>query len=134
MLSIDPEKVFFILVKARQFDGKVAPDAPSPASDAADDQDMEVLQDYAEDATEQELQDAIAGLSDEELNEVLALAWIGRGDFDAEQWGDAVAEAEQIGNREEARALLDMPLVSEYLEEGLAALGYDPTAEAEGHL
>ncbi len=123
-LSISPEKVCFIVVKAREFDVKVVPVEPDPGSNPADDGEREVLEDYPDDATRAELYGAIDGLNDDEIVDLVALAWLGRGDFSAAQWEEARVMARQRHRRHSARYLMGMPLLGDYLEEGLTALGY----------
>ena len=43
-LNIDPGKVCFIILKAREFDAKVDPVEPDPGSNAADDGERAVLE------------------------------------------------------------------------------------------
>jgi Protein of unknown function (DUF3775) len=47
--------------------------------------------DYANDPTLDELKSFLEAQSDDEPRELLALAWVGRGDFGAEEWPDALA-------------------------------------------
>ena len=54
-LNISPEKIGFIIIKAREFDVKVAPAEPDPGSNPSDDDESEVLEDYPDDATLEEL-------------------------------------------------------------------------------
>ncbi len=87
-LTINPDKVCFVIAKAREIDVKVAPEELSDDSD-----DMErILEDYADDATFQELKDFLDAQSDDALRELLALTWIGRGDYTAEEWQDTMKE------------------------------------------
>ena len=55
---------------------------------------------------------------------VLALAWVGRGTYDASEWDDAFAEASDLDPDERIDELMDMPLLAAYLEAGLAAFDY----------
>ena len=50
-LSVSLDKLDFIIIKAREFDAKVDPVEPDPGSDPADDEEREVLEDYADDPT-----------------------------------------------------------------------------------
>ncbi len=76
-----------------------------------------------QDLTEEELRELINDLNVDEAAELVALAWIGRGDYDAREWAEAVAEARRRGNRKTAKYLLGMPMLADYLEEGLEAIG-----------
>ncbi len=123
-ISIDPEQVCFIIVKARELDAKVAPDDPDSGSNAADDGEVDILEDFADDPTLQELTEAIEALNADQHIELVAMMWLGRGDFDVEEWDEALAEAASNAERSTASYLAGTPLVGDYLEEGYTALGY----------
>jgi len=53
----------------------------------------------------------------------VTLAWLGRGDGGIDEWDDLRAEAARVHNRRTASYLLGIPLLSDYLEEGLSQLG-----------
>lgn len=124
MLAISLEKLAFIIAKAREFDAEVPidPDAAT-GSDPPDDDERQVLLDTPDNPTEQELRDAIEGLNIDERDELLALMWLGRGDFDAASWPDALRQARDTRTASEADYLLGTPLLGDYLEEGVSALG-----------
>ena len=100
----------------------VDPDAAS-GSDGPDDGEREVLLDTPDNLTEQELRDAIDGLSIVERQEVLALMWLGRGDYDAENWPEALQQAGETMTANFTDYLLGTPLLGDYLEEGAVAPG-----------
>ena len=124
MLEISLETLAFIITKAREFDVEVPadPDAAT-GSDPADDDEREVLLDTPDNPTEQELQDAIDGLGVVERQELLALMWLGRGDYDPGNWREALRQAEQTADANLTNYLVGTPLLGDYLEEGAAALG-----------
>jgi hypothetical protein len=124
MLAIPLERLAYIIAKAREFDAEVPvePDAAT-GSDGPDDDEREVLLDTPDNPTEQELRDAIDGLGPPEQQEVLALTWLGRGDYDAESWVEALREAQQNSLASVTDYLVGTPLLGDYLEEGAAALG-----------
>ena len=123
-LTIRPETAFYIVEKAREFDVKVAPSAPDPGSNPADDASRVILEDRADDPTYQELVDALDGLNEDEAIDMVALAWLGRGDFAKENWADARATARDRGETSVATYLTGIPLLADYLEEALSQLGY----------
>ena len=123
-MNVNPDKVCFIIAKAREFDAKVEPVEPEPGSNPADDEDREILADYADDPTLEELRTAIDSLDDEELIDVIALAWVGRGDFERDEWANARELAQERHRHHSADYLVGMPALGDYLEEGLAELGY----------
>ena len=124
-LSISSEKVCFIVAKAREFDAKDLVTVPDEASNPSDDRMIEVLEDRPnEDAVLQELRSLIGAMSEDEQIDLVALAWLGRGDAGAEGWQELRSEAARANNRRTASYLLAMPLLPNYLEDGLAELGF----------
>ncbi len=124
MDSLSAEKVCYIIAKAKEFDVKVEPVAPDPGHNPADDDELDVLEDFAADPTFDELTSAIRELNSDEQIELVALTWIGRGSFTGKQWLEAVAEARDARNDRTAEYLTGIPLLGDYLEEGLTAMGY----------
>ena len=124
MLAIPLERLAFIVAKAREFDAEVPiePDAAT-GSDGPDDDEREVLLDTPDNPTEQELRDAIDGLGPPEHHELLALMWLGRGDYDADSWPDALREAADSTIANVTDYLVGTPLLADYLEEAASALG-----------
>jgi hypothetical protein len=122
MLTIPLEKLAYIIEKAREFDAEVPSDAEE-GSNAADDDEREILLDTPDNPTTQELRDAIDGLNIDEREELLALVWLGRGDYNAENWSEALQQARQTRTATETAYLLGTPLLADYLEEGVSALG-----------
>lgn len=123
-LAISPEKVCFIIVKAREFDAKDEVTEPDPASNPSDDDAIEVLEDHGDDPVRQELTGFIGALTQDEQIDLVALAWLGRDDYDASDWPDVREQAAQAYNRRTAAYLLGIPLLGDFLEEGLSQLGY----------
>jgi hypothetical protein len=118
-LTINPEKVCFVIAKAREVNVKVAPEELADDGD-----DMErILEDYADDATLQELKAFLDVQSDDVLRELLALTWIGRGDYATEEWRSVMADIKDVREQHTADYLLGTPLLADYLEEGLSQFG-----------
>jgi hypothetical protein len=124
MLTTPLEKLAYIIAKAREFDVEVPPVDEDSGSNPSDDAEWDVLQDSAENPAYQELVDAIGGLGEPERIELLALTWLGRGDYTKEEWREALAEARRSYDEKETRYLIGTPLLADFLEEGLSQLGY----------
>lgn len=120
-LNISLETVCFIIVKAREFDEKVEPDDPDPGSNPSDDKDVSVLQDFDDDPTLQELTSTIEALNEDAQDDLLALTWLGRGDFDS--WEEATRAVADTRDKHVSTYLLGTPMLGDYLEEGLSKLG-----------
>lgn len=123
-LSISPETICYIIVKARSRDAKDAVTDPDPGSDGPDDGMRAVLEDHPDDPVDEELACAITALNEDQQIDLVTLAWLGRGDQDISTWDALRAEAAASREVSTARYLLGMPLVGDYLEEGLTRLGY----------
>jgi hypothetical protein len=121
-LEVDSTKVSEIIQKARMFDVKEELSDPESGSNPTDDDMRDILEDSADDPTLQELLEMIRSLDEDEQIHLVALAWVGRGTFDAAEWKNAVMEARAAHNTHTAEYLVGLPLLGDYLEEGLAAL------------
>lgn len=130
-LNIPTDKIAFIIVKAREFDAKEADSDPDSGSNPTDDGGADVLEDKQGDQARRELITAINDLNEDEQIELVALAWLGRGTFDISEWQDALSTARSEHNRRTAHYLLSLPMLGDYLEEGLAAFGESISDETE---
>jgi hypothetical protein len=120
-LEISPTKVGFVIVRAREYDAKVG---AWDDGDTSDHDAESILEDFKDDSTVIELREFIRDLNIDEQVSLVALAWIGRGSFSADELEDALETARAEHNKRTAEYLLGIPLLSDYLEEGLSALGY----------
>jgi hypothetical protein len=127
-----------LILRAKELEAQVPAQDPDEDPDDVDDFDDEggealsVLEDELNDGVEEEVQAVLDDLADDQLAEVVALAWVGRGTYDATEWEDAFAEASDLNNRERMDELMDMPLLAGYLEAGLAA--FDFSCEGVGQV
>jgi hypothetical protein len=94
-----------------------------PGSNPSDDKAIDVLSDYPDDPTYAELKSFLDDLNRDEFVDLLALVWMGRGDYTPKEWNEVVKEARQILDKKAPEYLLGIPLLADYLEEGLNALG-----------
>jgi len=122
-LTISPEKVCFIIMKAREFDAKDEVSEPDPGSNPSDDKDAAVLEDHSDDPVVEELRSLINSLSEDEQIDLVALTWLGRDDYRARDWPTVREEAARAHNERTADYLLGTPLLGDFLEEGLSLLG-----------
>lgn len=130
------ETICRIIVLAQEWDAQV----PATESDdidenetmTADDDPYDVMIDEKNEAVEAELQAIFDDLAEDQLAEVLALAWVGRGTFDASDWSDAIEAANDGESDDVVDQLMDMPMLAAYLEAGLAA--FDLSCDGVGQL
>jgi hypothetical protein len=133
MLEISPRKVGHIIIRAREYDAKVGTWEDSSATADEGDSDA-ILEDFSDDATRSELQEFIAGLNEDEQASLVALVWIGRGSYGPDELGEAIEMAKAERTNPTENYLMGMPLLADYLEEGLDKLGYSIEDAEEGLL
>jgi hypothetical protein len=117
--EINPDKVCFIIIKARELEAEDE-GVDADASNPTDDEFVSILSERGYGPTRRELVAYIEALDDDEKAELVALAWTGRGDYSAREWRAAVAEARSRRERATSTYLLGIPLLGDYLEDGLA--------------
>jgi hypothetical protein len=120
-LTISPEKVFFIVAKARRSESKAA--ESDLVTDLSDDDASYGLADRSKETDRSELSGFIRGLNVDEQIDLVALMWLGRGDGDLDNWGDLRAEAARAHNNRTASYLIGTPMLADYLEEALSQFG-----------
>jgi hypothetical protein len=121
-----------LIIRAREAEAQVSAIETDDEEDPTDsDDEFAVLEDEANEAVEEEITALLDDLADDQIAEILALAWVGRGTYDASEWEDALAEAND-SNEDPASQLLDMPMLAGYLEGGLAA--FDLSCDGVGQV
>lgn len=137
-LSIAPETACFLIARLREYDALDM--APEPAEDASplDQEDIEEVQEqgnaYKADPLYQELASFIGDLSVDEKVDLVTLMWLGRDSLSVADWPDLRRDAEDAHNARTLSYLLGTPMAADYLQEGLAALGFSCEDAAEERL
>jgi hypothetical protein len=124
MLNLNSDIIRFIIERAHVFQAKEGVVIPDPTDSPSDDWALQALANHGDDHTYQELRNTINDLDPDQQVHLVALMWVGRGDFTEDEWDDAVAQARDGWNRRTAEYLIATPQIADYLEEGLALLGY----------
>jgi len=119
-LNLPLDQISFIILKAREYDVKEADTDPEEGSNPIDDGQTDVLADDHDDPVREELLGAIRALNEEERIRLVALVWLGRGTYSKEEWKEAIETAHTEHSRRAADYLLSLPLLGDYLEDGLA--------------
>ena len=119
-LSISPEKLVFIISKARQSD--IESDEPDLISDLTDDDGVQG-RGAGKGTDRSELSGFIRGLNVDEQIDLVALMWLGRGDGDIDNWRQLHTQAAQAHNNRTASYLIGTPMLSDLLEEAMSAFG-----------
>lgn len=119
-LTVALESVCRIILRAREYEALIPDSDPDEGSNGVDDGMVDAIEDDGDNPAEAELRAYIDDLAEDEQAEVIALALVGRGTFDATEWSDAIeAATEEIDAA--ADWILGQPTFSTDLEAGLAA-------------
>jgi len=118
-LDISPEKVAWVIVRAREYEAKVQPF--NADQETAAEEHSGILEDRHFNPTLREMVGFIRALNVDEQANLVALTWVGRGTYDADQWSEALNRARE--NTTAEQYLLRTPLLAEHLEAGLEAAG-----------
>lgn len=127
-LELSASQIAFIVLHARAYDVQVDAVIEDDGSDDPDDRAIGVLNSAADNPMAAELRGAIGALSEEAKAELVALAWIGRGDLD--DWEEAKTTArDRASEGPTARYLMGMPMLGDLIEEGADKIGLSLAAE-----
>ncbi|MET3794142.1 DUF3775 domain-containing protein [Aquamicrobium terrae] len=129
-LSIGPDTVRMLILKAKALSAGMRDDFDAGSEHEiefdGESRDLQhhhgLAEEETEDLTEREFRALISDLNVDEAAELIALAWIGRGDFDASEWDEALTAAKQRPLRQTARYLLGLPQLADWLEQGLESV------------
>ncbi|SIS87070.1 DUF3775 domain-containing protein [Phaeovulum vinaykumarii] len=106
MLPISPAKVAHVIIRARQFDAG-----------------MGAFEGGGSRAAGAELAAFVKGLNEEEKAALVAVFWIGRGTYGPDELAEAIETARAEASTPTEDYLMGVPLLADYLEDGLEALG-----------
>jgi hypothetical protein len=95
----------------------------TPILVADNDDELEVDEEEGGDEEEGEFEDVLEGLTSDELAELLSLAMIGDGE--KSDWDSALKAAKALASDDVIVQLAENPTLSDSIERGLAALGYE---------
>lgn len=120
-LGVSLETVATVVDLARSIQGKEETDADQATEDA--NSESALLQETPDDMSEDALRLFIGELNEDEQASLIALAWIGRGDYGSEDWDEARALAAERNESGAAAYLMDMDMLGDLLAEGVASFG-----------
>lgn len=124
MLDINPDTVCYLIQKARAFHVKESVSLPEDPLNSTDDWALQVLASHLGDPTYQEFIITVRDLEPDQQANLVALMWIGRGEYGPEEWELALRRARSELTPYTAEYLIAKPYLSDYLREALDLLGY----------
>jgi len=124
MLQISTSKIAHVIVRAKEYDAKLGRWEDSLESGFREDISGTVLENFSGDANGGELAEFIASLNEDEQASLVALTWLARGTYSPEELDQAIdiARTEHVSKAD--NYLIGIPLLADYLEDGLDKLGY----------
>lgn len=128
-LSLSSDFLEWLVAKTHEFDVK------NESTGEADDDDAvaSILEDRGDDPVYDELVTAIDDLTERQQIELVALAWLGRAEDEGGGGGETFEELFEVARGERVNKtssyLLGMPLLADYLEEGLEKLEANRSSE-----
>ena len=120
-LGVSLETVATVVDLARSSQGKEETDPEQVTEDA--NSEAALLQETPDDMTDAALRQFIDELNEDEQTSLIALAWVGRGDYGPEDWEEARGLAAERNQSDTATYLLEMEMLGDLLAEGVAAFG-----------
>lgn len=122
LLTLNPEFLRSLILKLRAVMAQEELVSPDSGSNASDDEGPATLQDSPDNLTRAEIATQIEDLEPDQQAELVALMWIGRGDMEPEEWGEAVEMASERRDTPTSRYLLSHPHVADHIDEGVDLL------------
>jgi hypothetical protein len=122
-----------IVQRAREIEALVPATDIDPDEDPIDHDDvLSPLEEENNETVEVELMAVLEDLAEDQIVEVLALALVGRGTYDAGEWEDALEIAADPDEPPAIDQLMEMPMLAACLDAGLAA--FDLSCDGMGQL
>lgn len=125
MLNVSGDTVCRLVDLAREFHAQEAVSIPEPPGNPSGDWAVQMLASHVEDASVSEFRSIVADLDPAQQQELVALLWLGRGDYSEGEWSEALQLARDEWRPETADYLLTHPLLPEYWKDGLAVFGIE---------
>jgi hypothetical protein len=124
MFDVNPDIVCRLIELAREFHAQEEVVFPEIIGNPSGDWATQTLASHIEDMTFQEFRSIVQDLEPDQQQQIVALLWVGRGDFTIDEWEDALELAHDDWTPSTAEYLIVHPLLVEYLMEGLELFGY----------
>ncbi|WP_417482796.1 DUF3775 domain-containing protein [Maricaulis sp.] len=121
-MNMAEKSVRSLILRARAYDSKEQIDDFQPDPDTSEVDFVESMVTGDHDPIRDEIRNWIDCLDEEGQVELVALYWIGRGDFEGREFSAAVTEARARRSSPTSGYLLGAPMLGDYLEAGLDAV------------
>ena len=129
MINISTDTLEAIIMMAREYDALVPSTDPDSGSNPIDDRQIDVLESGQGSNIDNELKNFIDGLREDEQLDLVALTWIGRGTYEPDDFEEAKQTAAAERTVPTSDYLMGIPLLGDYLAQGLAVIDQIPEIE-----
>ncbi|MDJ0940371.1 MAG: DUF3775 domain-containing protein [Woeseiaceae bacterium] len=119
-LELNRETVQFLIDKAHEFHEREEVTFPDEPENPNEDLALQMSEDFSDDPYYGEIKSTVEDLEPDQQITLVALMWVGRGDYSLGEWADALAHAQDSWNTHTADYLIGTSLVADYLTEGLS--------------
>lgn len=123
MLEVNLDTVFRLIDLAREFHADQEVTLEDEPESFDEDWETHELAEYSGNPVLEEFRGEVDGLNPDEQQQVVALMWVGRGDYDIEEWDEALEYAAEAWTPDTADYLIAHPLLADHLANGLEVLG-----------
>ena len=117
--ELNRDTVQFIIEKIREFQTRDDVNFDEEPDTESEDWSLKVSSNYGDDTYFQELKTTIEDLEPDQQISLVALMWLGRGDFSLDEWDVALNHAQENWNARTADYLIGTAMLADYLAEGL---------------
>ena len=124
MLNINTDTVCRLIQLAREFHAQEQVVIPETRGNPSGDWAAQTLASHIDDMSFQEFRSIVNDMEPEQQVQIVALMWIGRGDFETDEWDEVIEQAKDDWTPETAEYLIVHPMICEHLEDGLDMFGY----------
>ena len=124
MLDVNPDTVCRLAELARVFHAQEEVVIPEEPDNPSGDWPAQILASHAGDSILEEFRNIVTDLEPDQQQQIVALLWLGRGDFSFEEWPEAARQAAENWNENTANYLIAHPMLPDYLSDALDQHGY----------
>jgi hypothetical protein len=117
--ELNPDIVQAVIDKTHEFQSRDEIIMSEVPESADEDWALQMQSDYSGDPYYQELKGLIEDLEPDQQTTLVAMMWLGRGDYSVDEWEEALEYAGEAWNEHTADYLIGTPLLSDYLADAL---------------
>ena len=130
-LELNRDTVQFLIDTVHEFHSREDVMFPEEPESANEDWSRQMAIDYGGDPYYVELKSTIEDLEPDQQISLVALMWLGRGNYTLDRWDTALEQAEYSWNDHTADYLIGTSLLADYLAEGLEIFRTQPVDDED---